>query len=131
MTVFILMLISISILVFVQIYFSKNSNKLLGLILPIACFTLSITTILNVTIDNISQQQEQQLQVLEENSENIENIENSENSENAEDNLNITPSTQENIFASLIYLNIPTVLLLIVYIACRQYVKKNNLNNLI
>lgn len=108
--------------VFLQIFLSKSQNKWLGFLLPIISFafsllaTLSISTFQSLTTSEVVHQQ------ISENGEVIEEIVveqgNVEVQNNSEDSVVL-------LFVSVFVLyNIPTAILLCIYFACREKIKK-------
>lgn len=106
--------------IFLQIFLSKKENKWLGLILPIITLTFSLIAVLGVstystqtaTVQQISQDEEGTLieeTVIEE-----------------PNNLNIGETILQVIIIFVLY-NIPTMILLAIYFACREKIKRHSM----
>lgn len=106
--------------IFLQIFLSKKENKWLGLILPIITLTFSLIAVLGVstystqtaTVQQTSQDEEGTLieeTVIEE-----------------PNNLNIGETIFQVIIVFVLY-NIPTLILLAIYFACREKIKRHSM----
>ena len=89
---FIILLLFIAGVIWLQLFLSKKSNKWLGLILPAISFAFSFLTVLNIAVfDDMS-----------------------------------SWDTFITIASTFLISNIPTVILLAIYVACRERIKKND-----
>lgn len=105
--------------ILLQIFLSKRKNKWLGLILPLLCLLFSIIPVLSVPMYTSGELTMQQLApdgtVIEENI-----IE-----QHQQPIVNSGSAIFQVIIIFLLY-NIPTAILLVVYFACRESIKKNS-----
>lgn len=102
-------------IVFLQIFLSKKRNKWLGLILPIICLMFSILVVVQIpayTITSVSYQTTDE-------SGNV--IEQGENQVSTA----VLPDIAMQIISIFVLYNIPTVILMGIYIGCREKQKKN------
>jgi len=109
-------LIIIAGIIALQIFLSKKQNKWLGLILPFICLILSINPVLGITSFSTFTVTEQSVS---ENGEVISNVINSTT------NKGDIPSIIITVISVFLLYNIPTVVLLAIYYACRENLKRN------
>jgi len=111
---FILLLLLFGI-VFLQIFLSKKKNKWLGLILPIICLMFSILVVAQIlafTSTSVSYQTtDESGNVIEQGANNVSRT--------------ALPGVATQIISIFVLYNIPTVILLGIYIGCREKLKKN------
>lgn len=106
--------------VFLQIFLSKRENKWTGLILPLITFCIAILVVLSMAAFTYTTQTSE-TQIINEDGEIITKIIESTPKEIKERTSSLVISM---IFVFIIY-NIPTVILLAIYAACREKRKKN------
>jgi len=105
--------------ILLQIFLSKRKNKWLGLILPLLCLLLSIIPVLSVPMYTSGELTMQQL------APNGTVIEESIIEQHQQPIVNTSSAILQIIIIFLLY-NIPTAILLVVYFACRESIKKNS-----
>lgn len=111
--VFLIIIIGI---VLLQIFFSKKQNKWLGFILPIIFFLFSLIGVLGIPMYSTFTLSEQTVM---ENGEIVNNVVSSQTNK----------ADMASVIVSMVYifilLNIPTVILMAIYFACREKIKNN------
>lgn len=104
--------------IFLQIFLSKRKNKWFGLILPLLCLLFSIIPVLSVPMYTSGELSTSQLapdgtviqkNIIEQHKQPIMN----------------TGSAISGVLIVFLIYNIPTAILLIIYLACRENIKKN------
>lgn len=111
--VFLIIIIGI---VLLQIFFSKKQNKWLGFILPIIFFLFSLIGVLGIPMYSTFTLSEQ---TVLESGEIVNNVVSSQTN-----NADITSVIVGMVYI-FILLNIPTVILMAIYFACREKIKNN------
>lgn len=133
----ILLLIFIAVVIVFQIYLSKRDNKWLGLILPAICLIFSIIMafgLINYTTLSVKET------TITENGELVSNITNNktlkfliymiqmtENKSNEINNIQdktAIPSAFLTVVSTFLIYNIPTIILLAIYFACNEKIKR-------
>lgn len=105
--------------IILQIFLAKQKNKWLGIILPMLCLLLSIIPVLSVPMYTSGELTMQQLAP----DETV--IEESIIEQHQQPIVNSGSAIFQIIIIFLLY-NIPTAILLLVYFACRESIKKNS-----
>lgn len=114
-SVIIFFLVIIVGIIALQIFLSKKQSKWLGLILPFICLTFSIIAASGITTFSTLTVTEQ---TASENGEVISNVIGTTNKEDI-------PSIIITVIIVFLLYNIPTVILLAIYFACRENQKRN------
>ncbi|MEG1061740.1 MAG: hypothetical protein RSD35_05970 [Oscillospiraceae bacterium] len=107
--------------VYLQIFLSKKQNKWLGLILPIICLLFSLIAVLNVPVFFT-----QGDLILEQTAPNGTVVEDAIMEQHTAPIGNIGTAIFQVSVVFLLY-NIPTAILLVIYFACRENIKKRSL----
>lgn len=102
-----------------QIYLSKKENKWFGLILPIISFCISLIAVFGIAAYTTTTLD---AQVIDENGVVIQNVEPeaSVSTQQVQD----TPSLIFSVGSVFLLYNIPTIVLLAIYFACREKIKR-------
>lgn len=113
-------------LVFLQLFLSKKENKYLGLLLPILSLLLSLVTVFSMyAFSTISHTESRQVEL-----ETTGVVSSEPPSSKAQDvSTQINSAPAEGFFLSMLVTfllsNIPTVVLVVIYLACREKIKRN------
>ena len=111
-------------IVWLQIFLSRKKNKWLGLVIPMICFLFSIMSVLSVPIYSTLTKSNIRTETNTSDGVIIEVIEETHGGDNIE-----KPSIGQ-IFAMIIPVflvsNIPTIIFLAIYFACREKIKVNS-----
>lgn len=106
--------------IFLQIFLSKKENKWLGLILPIITLTFSLIAVLGVSIYSTQKATVQQISQDEDGTLIEETVIEQPN------NLNTGETILQVIIVFVLY-NIPTMIFLAIYFACREKIKRHSM----
>ncbi len=105
--------------VWLQIFLSRKNNKWLGLIIPLVCFIFSIVIVLSLTMYTTSSE-------ITTVTETVNGVVISEESIVLESERPSTLSMLVSVIPIFLMLNIPTLIFLAIYFACREKLKTKN-----